>query len=217
MHRFLYHHGKLLVCYFLHEVGCATQCWRCRLEEESGDTVAVLPCHSLHFNSYRRPRSADAVCNWGETECCHKDHAITLPALVCLPAHSEQADIGAWVLVLVLGGTTFPLQLLPTWYAYVCWCHLPSTRSRETHLRNLINEQNRICQPRARLSVDEINSILLLDAAGEEFRNLVAAAHQSEAPQHTAFPLGLLSKDYLQPSFPNPVLLAKQQCVLQHS
>ena len=53
--------------------------------------------------------------------------------------------------------------------------------------------------------------MVFLDSAGPETRKIIAAAHQSEAPQFTAFPLSLLTKDFLHPYYPNPVQLGTAQ------
>ena len=69
------------------------------------------------------------------------------------------------------------------------------------HLRQLIQEQNRLSSAKAAIGSDELIAIVFLDMAGEEVRSIIAAAYQTEAPQHTAFPISLL------PAFPNPVNL----------
>ena len=75
------------------------------------------------------------------------------------------------------------------------------------HLRQLIQEQNRLSSAKAAIGSDELIAIVFLDMAGEEVRSIVASAYQTEAPQHTAFPISLLNKELLQPAFPNPANL----------
>ena len=81
-----------------------------------------------------------------------------------------------------------------------CW-HA-AHRSRDMHLRQLIQEQNRLSSAKAFIGSDELIAIVFLDMAGEEVRSIISAAYQTEAPQHTAFPISLLNKEFLQPAFP---------------
>ncbi|CAJ1396675.1 unnamed protein product [Effrenium voratum] len=71
--------------------------------------------------------------------------------------------------------------------------------SREQRLRDLIREQNASAVSKARVGTEEMSVMIFLDSAGPETRKIIAAAHQSEAPQFTAFPLSLLTKDFLHP------------------
>ncbi|CAJ1374653.1 unnamed protein product [Effrenium voratum] len=71
--------------------------------------------------------------------------------------------------------------------------------SREQRLRDLIREQNASAVSKARVGTEEMSVMVFLDSAGPETRKIIAAAHQSEAPQFTAFPLSLLTKDFLHP------------------
>ncbi|CAJ1376319.1 unnamed protein product [Effrenium voratum] len=83
--------------------------------------------------------------------------------------------------------------------------------SREQRLRDLIREQNASAVSKARVGTEEMSVMIFLDSAGPETRKIIAAAHQSEAPQFTAFPLSLLTKDFLHPYYPNPVQLGTAQ------
>ncbi|CAJ1446416.1 unnamed protein product [Effrenium voratum] len=76
--------------------------------------------------------------------------------------------------------------------------------SREQRLRDLIREQNASAVSKARVGTEEMSVMVFLDSAGPETRKIIAAAHQSEAPQFTAFPLSLLTKDFLKKE-ENPV------------
>ena len=90
------------------------------------------------------------------------------------------------------------------------YCNLAAQpRPRDERIRQLVNAQNRLAVSKARVSHEEITAIVLMDSAGAEFRQIVAAAHQTEAPQHTAFPVSMLNRDFLQPSYPNPVTLTR--------
>ena len=68
------------------------------------------------------------------------------------------------------------------------------------HLRQLIQEQNRLSSAKAAIGSDELIAIVFLDMAGEEVRSIISAAYQTEAPQHTAFPISSLNKEFLQPA-----------------
>ena len=75
------------------------------------------------------------------------------------------------------------------------------------HLRGIMTEQNRMSVAKAKIHSTEMTAILLLDSAGPGFQKIIARAHMADQPQDTAFPLSLLNKDFLQPTFPNPVRL----------
>ena len=51
----------------------------------------------------------------------------------------------------------------------------------------MIQEQNRLSSAKAAIGSDELIAIVFLDMAGEEVRSIIAAAYQTEAPQHTEF------------------------------
>ena len=68
-------------------------------------------------------------------------------------------------------------------------------------------EQNKLSVTKAKIHSNEMTAILLLDSAGPGFQKIIAKAHMADQPQDTAFPLSLLNKDFLQPTFLNPVRL----------
>ncbi|CAK9105168.1 Uncharacterized protein SCF082_LOCUS49026, partial [Durusdinium trenchii] len=83
----------------------------------------------------------------------------------------------------------------------------PARGTRDAHLRSIMVEQNKLSVTKAKIHSNEMTAILLLDSAGPGFQKIIAKAHMADQPQDTAFPLSLLNKDFLQPTFPNPVRL----------
>ena len=77
--------------------------------------------------------------------------------------------------------------------------------SREQLFRELLNKQNSTASAKTRIPEQEVNAILLLDAAGQALQDLVSLAWQAEAPQYSALPMTLLNQAFLQPDAALPV------------
>ena len=76
---------------------------------------------------------------------------------------------------------------------------------REQLFRELLNKQNSTASAKTRIPEQEVNAILLLDAAGQALQDLVSLAWQAEAPQYSALPMTLLNQAFLQPDAALPV------------
>ena len=79
---------------------------------------------------------------------------------------------------------------------------------RATVFREVLNQHNIDASAKTRIPAEEICTVLLLDAAGPAFQELVALAWQAEAPQYSALPVSMLNQTFLSPETALPVPLS---------
>ena len=74
--------------------------------------------------------------------------------------------------------------------------------------RDLLNKHNLTASAKTRIPEQEVNAILLLDAAGPALQDLISLAWQAETPMYSALPMTLLNQAFLQPDSALPVCLS---------
>ena len=99
-----------------------------------------------------------------------------------------------------------PLQLQATLAKLVFLKAESQSRvQREQLFRDLLNKHNSTASAKTRVPEQEVNAVLLLDAAGQALQDLVSLAWQAEVPQYSALPMTLLNQAWLQPDAASPV------------
>jgi len=79
---------------------------------------------------------------------------------------------------------------------------------KEQLFRDLLNKHNLTASAKTRIPEQEVNAILLLDAAGPALQDLISLAWQAETPMYSALPMTLLNQAFLQPDSALPVCLS---------